>query len=247
MGGTGKTEKPAMKYDYQFCRLGSVKIAYIEKGEGEPLLLLHGNGENSEYFEYQIEYFSRFFRVIAVDSRGHGKSERGTGKLTLQQIADDLFEFMNTLSIEKANILGFSDGGNIALLFALGHQDRINKLIINGANLDTKGVLGVFQAGVVVSHALLTLPAKRSRKALLKREILSLMIGQPDITSDELKKISVPTLVLAGTKDLIKQKHTEKIAASIKNSRLCFIEGDHMIARNNPDEFNKAVYEFLTK
>ena len=242
-----KDREAKMKYDYRFCRLGDVTLAYIEKVEGEPLLFLHGNGENSEYFDYQIEYFSRFFRVIAVDSRGHGKSERGAGELTLQRIADDLLEFMNALSIERANLLGFSDGGNIALLFALRHQDRINKLIINGANLDTKGVLGIFQAGVVVSHALLALPEKRSPKARLKREILSLMIGQPDITPDELKIISVPTLVLAGTKDLIKQKHTEKIAGSIQNSRLCFIGGDHMIARNNPDEFNKAVYEFLTE
>ena len=242
-----KDREAKMKYDYRFCRLGDVTLAYIEKGEGEPLLFLHGNGENSEYFDYQIEYFSCFFRVIAVDSRGHGKSERGAGELTLQRIADDLYEFMNALSIERANLLGFSDGGNIALLFALRHQDRINKLIINGANLDTKGVLGIFQAGVVVSHALLALPEKRSPKARLKREILSLMIGQPDITPDELKIISVPTLVLAGTKDLIKQKHTEKIAGSIQNSRLCFIGGDHMIARNNPDEFNKAVYEFLTE
>ena len=111
-----------MNYDYQFCRLDTVTLAYMEKGEGEPLILLHGNGENSEYFEYQIEFFSRYYRVIAVDSRGHGRSERGSGELTLQRIADDLFEFMNQLSIEKANLLGFSDGGNIALLFALKHQ-----------------------------------------------------------------------------------------------------------------------------
>ena len=80
-----------MNYDYQFCRLDTVTLAYIEKGEGEPLILLHGNGENSEYFEYQVEFFSRYYRVIAVDSRGHGRSERGSGELTLQRIADDLF------------------------------------------------------------------------------------------------------------------------------------------------------------
>ena len=160
-----------MNYDYQFCRLDTVTLAYIEKGEGEPLILLHGNGENSEYFEYQIEFFSRYYRVIAVDSRGHGRSERGSGELTLQRIADDLFEFMNQLSIEKANLLGFSDGGNIALLFALKHQEKIRKLIVNGANLDTKGVLAVFQAGVVAGHALLSLPARKSPEANLKREI----------------------------------------------------------------------------
>ena len=236
-----------MNYDYQFCRLDTVTLAYIEKGEGEPLILLHGNGENSEYFEYQIEFFSRYYRVIAVDSRGHGRSERGSGELTLQRIADDLFEFMNQISIEKANLLGFSDGGNIALLFALKHQEKIRKLIVNGANLDTKGVLAVFQAGVVAGHALLSLPARKSPEANLKREILSLMIGQPDITTDELSSVTVPTLVLAGTHDVIKRKHTEKIFSSLPDSRLCLIKGDHMIARRNAEDFNKTVYKFLTE
>ncbi|MGN1194736.1 MAG: alpha/beta fold hydrolase [Acutalibacteraceae bacterium] len=234
-------------YEYKFCTLESVKLAYIEEGTGEPLILLHGNGESSEYFQYQLDFFSRFFRVIAVDSRGHGKSERGTGELTLQKIADDLLEFMDRLSIEKANILGFSDGGNIALLFALKHQDRIHKLVVDGANLNTSGVLGVFQAGVVIGHALLSLPAKRSQEALLKREIISLMIDQPNITSEQLSKVTVPSLVLAGTHDIIKHGHTERIFAYLQNSRLCFIPGDHMIAKNNPDEFNKTVYEFLTE
>lgn len=233
------------QYEYQFCTLENIKLAYIEKGEGKPLILLHGNGENSEYFQYQIEYFSRFFRVLAVDSRGHGKSERGSGELTLQRIADDLLGLMDKLSIDRADILGFSDGGNIALLFALQHQDRIRKLVVNGANLDTSGVLGIFQAGVVIGHALLALPARKSRKALLKREILSLMIDQPNITAEQLAKVTVPTLVLAGTKDVIRHGHTEKIFAYLPDSRLCFIPGDHMIAKNNPDEFNKTVYEFL--
>ena len=236
-----------MNYDYRFCRLDGVRLAYIEKGEGEPLILLHGNGENSEYFEYQLSFFSRYFKVIAVDSRGHGKSERGTGELTLQQIADDLFELMNYLSLKKAHILGFSDGGNIALLFALKHQDRIRKLIVNGANLDPSGVRDLFQAEVAAEHALLAIPARLNPKVRIKREILSLMIDQPNITSAELSVLTVPTLVLAGTKDVIKRKHTEKIFASIKNSRLCLIKGDHYIARSNPDEFNKTVYEFLTE
>lgn len=234
-------------YEYKFCSLASTRLAYLEKGSGDVLLLLHGNGEYSGYFRFQLEYFSRFFRVIAVDSRGHGKSERGTGELTLQKIADDLLEFMNKLSIDKANILGFSDGGNIALLFALKHQDRIRRLVVNGANLNPSGVLGIFQTGVVLEHALLSLPARKSKKALLKREILSLMIDQPNLTSNQLSGITVPTLVLAGTHDVIKRRHTEKIFAYLPDSRLCFLPGDHMIARNNPDEFNKTVYEFLTE
>ena len=71
-----------------------IQLHYVEKGCGEVLVLLHGNGEDSSYFEHQIEYFSSYFRVIAVDTRGHGKSERGTKPFTLKQFADDLYDFM---------------------------------------------------------------------------------------------------------------------------------------------------------
>ena len=86
-------------------------LNYIEKGCGRPLILLHGNGNSSRYFKKQVRYFSAKFRVIAVDTRGHGKSPRGGGPFTMERFADDLKIFMEEMGIEKADILGFSDGG----------------------------------------------------------------------------------------------------------------------------------------
>lgn len=234
-----------MPFSYKYQKLSDVTLAYIEKGQGEPLILLHGNGENSEYFEFQLDEFSNHFHVYAVNSRAHGKSTRGKKALSLQQIADDLFEFMNALQIEKANILGFSDGGNVALLFALSHQEKIIKLISDGANLDTSGVSARFQIGVVTGHFILKLFENKSSEAKQKREILSLMINQPNITQKQLSTVFVPTLIMAGTKDMIKKKHTEYIAKCISESKLCFVEGGHCVARENPKEFNKAVLDFL--
>lgn len=108
---------------------------YIEKGSGVPLILLHGNGEDSSYFRHQIDPFSRHFRVIAIDTRGHGLTPRGDAPFTIRQFASDLLSFMDAHSIEKANLLGFSDGGNIAMVFALAHPERVGRLILNGANL----------------------------------------------------------------------------------------------------------------
>ena len=99
-------------------------LNYIEKGCGRPLILLHGNGNSSRYFKKQIRYFSAKFRVIAVDTRGHGKSPRGEGPFTMERFADDLKIFMEEMGIEKADILGFSDGANIALIFALRWPER---------------------------------------------------------------------------------------------------------------------------
>lgn len=74
-----------------------IKLHYEEKGTGQPVVLLHGNGEDSSYFKNQIEYFSKKYRVIAVDTRGHGKSERGTAPFTLRQFARDLKSFLDEM------------------------------------------------------------------------------------------------------------------------------------------------------
>lgn len=113
-----------------------IKHHYIEQGVGEPLILLHGNGEDGTYFEHQMKPLAEHFRVIALDTRGHGKSPRGDAPFNIRQFADDLLAFMDEHSIQKAHLLGFPDGGNIAMVFALANPDRIGKLILNGANLD---------------------------------------------------------------------------------------------------------------
>ena len=84
---------------------------FIERGAGFPLILLHGNGEDASYFSNQIDVFAERFHVFCLDTRGHGKSPRGDAPFTLSQFADDLLSFMDAHDIEKAHILGFSDGG----------------------------------------------------------------------------------------------------------------------------------------
>ena len=113
---------------------------FIEKGRGPALILLHGNGEDGSYFSHQMEAFSDRYRVIAVDTRGHGRTPRGDAPFTIRQFADDLLAFMDAQGLAKADILGFSDGGNIALVFALAHPERVGRLILNGANLDPSGL-----------------------------------------------------------------------------------------------------------
>ncbi|MDE5717596.1 MAG: alpha/beta hydrolase [Lachnospiraceae bacterium] len=117
-----------------------MSLYYQEQGEGEPLFLLHGNGEDGTYFVNQLSFFSNRYRMIAVDTRGHGKSPRETAPLTMEQFAVDLKKLMDRLQISGAVILGFSDGANIAMKFALKYPDRVKALILNGGNLNTKGV-----------------------------------------------------------------------------------------------------------
>ena len=219
---------------------------YIEKGEGFPLILLHGNGEDCSYFEHQIEPFAQHFRVIAIDTRGHGQTPRGNAPFTIRQFAEDLLAFMNQHGIAKAHILGFSDGGNIAMVFALAHPERVEKLILNGANLDASGVKRKIQIPIEIGYRIPRLFAKRSAKANRNAEMLGLMVNDPNVTPDELSQIQSPTLVLAGNNDMIKDAHTRLIAKSIPNAELSIIPGTHFIANKNPQVFNETVLRFLT-
>ena len=222
-----------------------ISLYYEEQGKGEPIFLLHGNGEDGTYFVNQLSYFSDKYRMIAVDTRGHGKSQRGTAPFTMEQFAMDLQDLMDRLQISGAVILGFSDGANIAMKFALKYPDRVKALILNGGNLNTKGVKRCIQIPIEIGYRFAKLFAGKSEEARSHMEILGLMVNEPNIKPEELRAIQAPTLVIAGTKDMIKQAHTEMIAENIPNAKLSVIPGDHFIANKNPDEFNQEVEDFL--
>lgn len=220
-------------------------LNFTEKGYGAPLILLHGNGESSGYFVNQIDRFANEYRVIAVDTRGHGASPRGNKPFTLETFADDLKNLLDSLNIEKANILGFSDGGNIAVIFALKYPERVAGLVLNGANLFPSGLKSSFLIPLKVLFAVFSLLSHFSRRAKRRSELLYLMAKQPNIQPERLSGIKCPVLVIAGTQDVIKEKHTKLIAASLPDSSLCFLKGGHSIAKTNSVEFNSAVEKFL--
>lgn len=221
------------------------ELYYVEKGNGIPLILLHGNGGNSTYFEKQLEYFSKEYRVIAVDTRGHGQSPRGRAPFTIRQFAEDLKLFMDRMGIEKAHLLGFSDGGNVALCFALKYPERIDKLILNGANLNAKGVKRSVQLPIEIGYCIAKMFANKSAEAGRHAEMLGLMVNEPNIKEEQLKQMTVPTLVIAGTRDMIKESHIRKMYENLPNARLAVIEGDHFIANKRAETFNKEVEDFL--
>ena len=223
----------------------SIKNYYKEAGEGFPLILLHGNGENHEYFIHQIARFSKTHWVLALDTRGHGKTPRGDAPFTIAQFAEDLKLFFDEHKIQQADILGFSDGGNIAMVFAVKYPKRVRNLILNGANLDAKGVKPAVQIPIELGYRLASLFAAKSPKARLHAELLGLMVHDPNVKPEDLRKIKARTLVIAGTKDMIKRSHTELIARSIKDAELVFLEGDHFIANKRAEAFNGVVERFL--
>ncbi|MEF2845189.1 MAG: alpha/beta fold hydrolase [Eggerthellaceae bacterium] len=222
-----------------------IKLFYREEGSGYPLILLHGNGEDSSRFRHQLDYFSKEYHVIALDTRGHGNSPRGDAPFTFGQFAQDLLEFMNDKGIFRANILGFSDGGITALMFALDHPERVNKLILNGVNLDVSGIIPPVRKRIMEKEQQLAAVKDSSEEAMHRYELFHLMATQPAIDPARLKDLEMPVLIIVGTEDLIDAEHTKLIYRSIPHAELVFVQGDHFVAYDNPSAFNEAVEKFL--
>ena len=224
-----------------------IQLFFEEKGVGAPFIFLHGNGEDGTYFKNQTDYFQRKYRVIAVDTRGHGKSPRGEKSFTIKQFSCDLHDFMTEYGISSAIILGFSDGANIAMTFAMEHPEMVKALILNGGNLNPEGIKRSTQIPIELGYKIAKRFAKKSQGAKKNAEMLGLMVNEPNIEPTELSKITAPTLVICGTNDMVKNAHTKLIADSIKNAKLTLIKGNHFIANKRPEEFNRAVDEFLSE
>ncbi len=222
-----------------------IDLYYQEKGNKEPFILLHGNGEDGSYFEHQIDYFSDRYRVIALDTRGHGKSPRGTKPFTIEQFSGDLYDFMAGVEISDAGIFGFSGGANRAMKFAMKYPNKVKALILNGGNLNPKGVKRTTQIPIEIGYKIARRFASKSPDAKKNAEMLGLMVNEPNIEPNELSKITVPTLVICGRKDMIKESHTKAIAENIPNAKLSIIKGNHFIANKRYITFNKEVEDFL--
>lgn len=225
----------------------NIKLHYTDHGEGDVLILLHGNSEENGIFVHQIEYFSKKYRVVAIDTRGHGKSLRGTKPFTIRQFAEDLHGFMDEQDIKKAHILGFSDGGNIALVFAMKYPEYVDRLILNGANLFEEGIVEEVQIAIRKDYQEACEKAKIDVEMIKEVEMLGLMINDPNINPEELKAVEAKTLVLTGDDDLIKGEHSALIAAKIPDAKWVSIPGDHWIANKYWKDFNRVVDEFLNE
>ncbi len=222
-----------------------ITLYYQEKGNKEPFILLHGNGQNGSYFKNQIDYFSNRYRVIALDTRGHGRSPRGTKPFTIEQFSCDLCDFMEELEISEAVILGFSDGANIAMKFAMKYPNRVKALILNGGNLNPSGVKITTQLPIEIGYKIAGRFASKSPEAKKNAEMLGLMVNDPNIERNELSKITAPALVICGRNDIIRESHTKEIAKNIPNAKLSIIRGNHFIANKRYIIFNKEVEDFL--
>jgi pimeloyl-ACP methyl ester carboxylesterase len=232
----------------KFIDANGINIYYETAGIGDTVLLLHGNSMSVSSFSKQIPELSKHFHVISMDSRGQGNSSNNGSKITYEIMAEDVNAFMNKLELKKVNILGWSDGGNIGLILSMKHPDKVKKLATMGANL--------FNDNTSVQEKINN-DLRKQRKVYVDKdaeankfqiEMIDLLLNEPKINPEELSAIKCKSLIMAGSKDVIKEGHTRLIASKIENSELViFDKGTHYEPWKNSERFNTTVINFFSK
>ena len=225
----------------KYLDINDAKIYYEEYGQGEPLIFLHGNNGSIEDFYQQIPFFAKHYRVIVLDTRGQGRSTDLTNTpYTYEKFSNDLFQVIQQLNLNKVNLIGWSDGGNTALIFNAQHPQLINKTATIGAVLNPNGV-----SEELIGN-LKNLANKPSEDTNLR--LIELMLNEPNITKSELNKIQNPVFIIAGEKDEVKESHTKEIQQNISKAELLIIPNStHYVPFEQPKILNEAILKFFKK
>jgi len=226
-----------------FKKINGINLYYEIYGTGKPLIFLHGNGGSIRGASAKIEYFKKYFKVIAIDSRGHGKSiDTTTKQLTYVQMANDIKVLLDSLNIDSAFVQGQSDGGILGLLLAINFPGKIAKLATYGANMFPG------KKALVDEIDNLVLDTLKATKNFNTKRLFSLMAYQPDITEKDLQKIKCPVLIMSGDRDAIRLEHSIKIFNNITNSNFFVMPGaTHAGSSEKPELFDLVLLDFLNR
>jgi len=196
-----------------YKKINGANLWYVTEGNGQSVILLHGMGGTHKIFNVLIKSLSKKFTVYAIDTRRHGRSS-AAGEYSYEIIMEDIASFISELKLEKPVLLGFSDGGIVGLLLASRYPCLLSKLIVSGANTCPEGIKNKWRFFLRAAYF-----SKRDPK-------IKLCLESPANIREDLREITVPVLVLAGSNDLIKETETKYIADNIQNATLNILDGE---------------------
>jgi pimeloyl-ACP methyl ester carboxylesterase len=230
---------------------------YDEQGAGDPLVLLHGGGIGAETWGAQLPAFSARYRVLMPERRGHGHTADVDGPYTYEAMADETVAFLEAVLDGPADLVGWSDGGNVALHVARDRPDLVRKLVVMGSNYHFSGLMPGFLAGMDLppddpslemfrdSFARLS-PGGADAWPIVHAKLMEMWKTGPTLTVDDLKTIAVPTLVMVGDDDIPPYEHTVSMFESLPNAQLAVIPGtSHVFPLEKSNLVNDLVLDFL--
>ena len=236
----------------KFYNIRGIKIYAEEYCEGQPLLMIHGNGGSIGSMKKIIPYFSKNYHVIIADSRAQGKSVDHGDSLSFEMIADDEASLLDAMQIDSAYVIGASDGGIVALVLAMRHPGKVIKLAETGADLvpDSSGI------------AIMPGPLAREKKFYEENKgkafatpqekdhykVKMMDWEQPNISFAALRSVRCPALIISGDHDMFTIEHAIEIYRHIPKAYLWILpDSGHGTLREHTDDFEKIVAEFFNK
>ena len=236
------------------ANVNGISLRYAVYGQGSPVILLHGGLANLDYWGHQINALKSRHTVIAMDSRGHGRSTRDARPYGYDLMADDVIGLMEVLKVPKADIVGWSDGGILSLDLAIRHANRVGKVFAFAANTVPSGVKDDVEKNPTFAAFIQRARQEYEKYSATPREydsfleqISKMWASEPNWTDAQLKAITAAVQVVDGDHDeAIKLEHTEYIAATIPGAGLLILPNtSHFAFLQDPDLFNYAVQHFL--
>ena len=248
-------------------KVNDIELDYEVHGEGEPIIFSHGWMENSSIWNSQIEFFTKKYKVIAYDHRGHGRSDKPKGDYSIQTLSNDLYSLIQKLNFKKVSLVGHSMGGMTALVFTLDHPDKVSKLVLAGttAKMTFSFRLYLWIMLHIFSYESFAWgsidfnycePSEQVKNEALDRalkipkfaayECFTEFTKNYDIR-DRVYKIKVPTLIIVGEKDKATPvEMSQYLNREIEGSKLKIIpDSKHMVMIDKPKEFNENMDEFI--
>jgi len=246
----------------KYAEVNDIKVYYEIYGEGEPLLLLHGNGGSIENYIYQIPELSKHFKVIAIDSRAQGRTSDSDKEITYALMASDMSELIDKLNLGKVNVVGWSDGGNIGLELAYAHPEKVLKIVAFGANYTNENWMAppdsvvmnpddplIIKTSAMMKRyatSLARLSPDTLRIPIIKKKLEDLMTKYPNFTIEQLKSIKVPFLFVAGDHDIISLDQTIAMFTNLPKAQLFIVpHASHLSPAEYPDLINSEIVRFL--
>ena len=213
------------------------KIHYAVRGIGPTLVFLHGGGDSGEHsFAHQLDVFSEHHHIVAPDQVGQGRTPDVPGPLSYTAMMEDTAQLLRKLKLQHTDIVGFSDGGILALMLAVRHPELVGRLVISGVNIAPEG-LG--------QEALDELRANQIPKPKsIDEKLAHLWLTSPteqELNLGVLARITQPVLVISGDRDAITLEHTLKIFHALPDAELCVLPGTDHATFSDPHQLSTGI------
>jgi pimeloyl-ACP methyl ester carboxylesterase len=244
LAGDDVTHAATQSTAWHSAQIHGHRIYYAVRGDGPTLVLLHGGGDSGEHsFEHQLDVFAEHHHIVAPDQVGQGRTPEVPGPLSYSGMMEDTAALLTQLKLRHVDLVGFSDGGILALMLALRHPELVRRMVISGVNVSPEGLSAESRESMRA--------AQTQHPQTIDEKLAQLWLTSPtesELSLQLLKNIPQPVLVVSGDRDAIRLEHTLQIFHALPQAELCVLPGtNHGTFSGRPEWLNPIITHFLNR